>query len=826
MGLLLHPPDTAASEHKRQAMTLIFANGARRMLLAALMLLACASRAAAADGTNDSDATGSRIVVNVVATSPLKGPGIDPDKLPVTVDSLTAKDFARLNSLSVTDTLMQRTPGISTSDPQGNDFAMDVRFRGFAASPLQGSPQGLAVYQNGVRLNEAFGDSVNWDLIPKIAIDRADTWTSNPLFGLNALGGAVNIQMKTGFNFAGGDASIQGGSAKLIDGTIEYGWHRDNLGVYLAADGLSEDGWRDHSPSRLARFYGDLGWRDADSELHLAATVASNRFGVVGPTPVELLAVDRDSVFTWPQTTSNDMQMLALNGTRKLSDAWSLQGNLYGRHFKQTHVDGNAGDFEQCSSRSSFPTALCLEDDGFPVPPGGKTPAFRDQFVIVDPTGAPIPFADDDTPYGTVDRTNTDAKTLGGSLQATSDAALAGHQNHFVAGASVDHSRVNFSAGSKLGYIYPSLFVGDNDVLPGSGQIIHTLGNIGLAPVQIRSTTTYYGVYATDTVDLTPQLAATLGARYNEARVNLEDQLGTSTELNGSHTFHRFNPNAGLAYKLSDATTIFGGYSEANRAPTPLELGCSDPQKPCLLEGFLVADPPVQQVVSKTFELGVRGHWNLAGGRTEWQASAFHTNVDNDIISLASAIQGRGFFQNVPATRRQGIDIGLQHRTAKWFAYLNYNYIEATYRFTGDIASPNNPQADDAGNIHVTPGNRIPGIPRQQVKTGADYALSPALTIGGDIAFVDRQYYVGDDANQNPQLPSYTVASVHATYAISRDMDIFGNINNLFDRKYALYGTYFDPGDVANAIPQTLTDPRTQTPAQGISFRVGVRVRF
>jgi iron complex outermembrane recepter protein len=808
-------------------MALALFGRACRLLLVSPVLLAYASRVAAADGgSNAGDATGAGIVVNVVATSPLKGPGIDPEKLPVTVDSLTAKDFARLNSLSVTDTLMQRIPGISTSDPQGNDFAQDVRFRGFAASPLQGTPQGLAVYQNGVRLNEAFGDTVNWDLIPKIAIDRADVWSSNPVFGLNALGGAVNIQMKTGFDFAGGDASIQGGSAKLIDGTVEYGWHRDNLGVYLAADGVSEDGWRDHSPSRLARFYGDLGWRDADSELHLAATVASNRFGVVGPTPVELLAVDRDSVFTWPQTTSNDMQMLALNGTRTLSDAWSLQGNLYGRHFRQAHVDGNAGDFEQCSSQSSFPTALCLQDDDFPVPPGGKTPAFHDQFVIVDPQGAPIAFASDDTPYGTVDRTNTDTKTLGGSLQGISDAALAGHANHFVVGGSVDYSRVNFSAGSTLGYIYPSLFVGDNDTLPGSGQVVHTLGNIGLGPVQVRSTMTYYGVYATDTIDVTPQLAATLGARFNSAQVDLEDQLGTSPELNGSHSFHRLNPNAGLAYKLSDAATIFGGYSEANRAPTPLELGCSDPQKPCLLEGFLVADPLVQQVVSKTFELGVRGHWNLGGGRTEWQASAFHTNVDNDIISLASAIQGRGFFQNVPATRRQGIDIGLQHRTAQWFAYLNYNYINATYQFTGDIPSPNNPQADDAGNVHVTPGNHIPGIPRQQVKAGADYAVSPGLTIGGDVAFVDRQYYVGDDANQNPQLPSYTVASVHATYTISRDLDVFGSINNLFDRKYALYGTYFDTSDVADAIPQTLTDPRTQTPAQGISFRLGVRVRF
>jgi len=362
--------------------------------------------------------------------------------------------------------------------------------------------------------------------------------------------------------------------------------------------------------------------------------------------------------------------------------------------------------------------------------------------------------------------------------------------------------------------------------VPGTGQVIHTLGNIGLAPVGIRSTTTYYGVYATDTIDVTPQFAATLGARFNSAQVKLDDKLGTSSDLDGSHTFHRLNPNAGLAYKLNDAATLFAGYSEANRAPTPLELGCSDSTRPCLLEGFLVADPQVNQVVSKTVELGARGHWNLGGGRTEWEASYFHTNVDNDIISLASAIAGRGFFQNVPATRRQGIDIGVQHRAAQWLAYFNYNYLEATYRFTGDIASPNNPRADDDGRIHVTPGNRIPGIPRQQIKAGADCAVSAALTIGGDVAFVDRQYYVGDDANQNPRLPSYTVTSVHATYVLSRDIDVFGSVNNLFDRKYALYGTYFNPDDVANALALPLSDPRTQTPAQGISFRAGVRVRF
>jgi len=60
------------------------------------------------------------------------------------------------------------------------------------ASPLQGVAQGVAFYQNGVRVNEAFGDTVNWDAVPQVAIARMDVWSSNPVLGLNALGGAVN----------------------------------------------------------------------------------------------------------------------------------------------------------------------------------------------------------------------------------------------------------------------------------------------------------------------------------------------------------------------------------------------------------------------------------------------------------------------------------------------------------------------------------------------------------------------------------------------------------------------------------------------------------
>ena len=166
--------------------------------------------------------------------------------------TVTAEDFSRVYSPNVLDTLQQRIPGVITTDIQGNGFFQDLRYRGFAASPLQGTPQGLAVYMQGIRINEAFGDTVNWDLIPTVAIGRADIWTNNPAFGLNALGGAVSLQMKDGFNYNGFEFDASGGSYGRVGGSMQYGVRSGEWALYLAAEGFKDDGWRYQSPSRLA----------------------------------------------------------------------------------------------------------------------------------------------------------------------------------------------------------------------------------------------------------------------------------------------------------------------------------------------------------------------------------------------------------------------------------------------------------------------------------------------------------------------------------------------------------------------------------------------
>jgi iron complex outermembrane recepter protein len=772
--------------------------------------------------------------VNVVATSPLGG-DINRDKVPGTVQTLTSDDFTRTESPVVTDTLFQRIPGVSLSDPNGNGAAQELNYRGFSASPLQGTPQGLAVYMNGIRFNEAFGDTVNWDLLPTVAIDRSDLWTNNPVFGLNALGGAINLTMKNGFTYRGFEGNVQGGSYGRFTGDAQYGLQIGDTSVYLAAQGLQDGGWRHKSPAELARLYADFGWKGDGGEFHLIAAGSTSSFGVVAATPVQLLDLDRRAIFTTPQTTDNKMGLVALNGKYALSDTWSLQGDLYIRGFSQDHLDGNAANLERCSNSSSpqFLNHLCLQDDAFPRP-NQITTAFHDQFAILDTNNNPIPCPPgsgntcNTTPYGTIDRTANHATTLGASLQAASTDKLFDHGNNFVVGASIDRSVGNFNADSTLGFINSDLTVTDNPTIPGNGAIIHTLGGFGYGPVSTNTRNIYYGLYGLHTFDVSERLSVTAGARLNIASIGISDTLGTSPDLNSNQTFTHFNPMTGLTYKLTPNLTGYFGYSQSNRAPTPLELSCSNPANPCLLENFLVSDPPLKQVVASTYEAGLRQSLPLSGGKLEWKTALFRTDTSDDIINVASSIAGRGFFQNVPGTRRQGFEASVQYRSEQWLLYAGYSLLDATYQFTGDLPSPNNPMADANGNVHVVSGDRIPGLPLNQGKLGIYFSPTPQWTVGADMAVVGSRYFVGDDANQNPKLPGYWVVNLQTTYQLTRQIQLFGLINNLFNRRYALFGTFFDPTDVANVkgLPTVLTDPRTEVLGAPFAAYGGIRITF
>ncbi|HEY8006423.1 MAG TPA: TonB-dependent receptor [Methylocella sp.] len=763
--------------------------------------------------------------VDVVATSPLPGGGENRDNIPAMVQTVPAEDFARTNSQNITDTLQQQIPAAVSIDVNGNPFSQDLRYRGFVASPLQGTPQGLAVYENGIRVNEAFGDTVNWDLISPQAIYRADVFTNNPVFGLNALGGAVSLQMKNGFLWQGLQTQVMGGSFGRVSGQFEYGKQIDDYSLYVTADATHDGGWRYFSPSTLYRFYSDLGYRTPGNEIHFTASGADNTLGVIGPTPVQLLEQLGDSaVFTSPQTTVNTVGTIAFNGKFDINPQWSIASNFYMRSFEQHHTDGNDADIQNCADNGlpgSPAGFLCLASDNFPTVTNGAA------FVILGQNGKPIPFVGG-VPYGTIDRTSVHATTFGTALQATDNDKIFEHANYFTFGASVDRSLLSFSATSQLGVISPDFAI-VNGGFPGSGDIISTAGQIGYVPTFLTGNTTYYGVYTLDTFSVTSELALTAGARLNIAQIVTNDATGFDQQLNINDAFSRINPVVGLTYQILPTVTLYGGYSEANRAPTPLELDCANPDRPCILENSLVSDPPLKQVVAHTFEAGLRGGEHVFDtGQIDWKAGFFRTNSTNDIITLASTIPGREYFANVPSTLRQGAEAEASFHYGNLSAYVNYAFVDATYQFAAALSSPNNPFANGDGNVFVTPGDHIPGIPRHQVKFGGDYAFTPQFKLGADILVAGAQYLVGDDANQNPQLPLYWVANLHASYQMDEHVQFFGLINNLFNNRNATYGTFFDTStnaQSASAIPFT-SDPRTLTPLQPISFYGGVKVTF
>ncbi len=285
----------------------------------------------------------------------IEGGALPLAKVPFTVETVTARKLEQDRAtLDPTFTLARTTPGVNLSDGQGNSFRQTLTYRGFDASPLQGAPQGLAVYQNGTRINEAFGDVVNWDLIPQVAINRIDIVTGNPIFGLNALGGAVNIEMKNGFTWQGKEVSVMGGSNGRILGTLQYGEVIGPWSFYFAGEGLRDAGWRYKSPSEIGRLYADIGHRSLDSEFHVIASGARTFFGAAAATPVDFTHVDPRAIFTYPQTTTTEVGQIQVTGKVNISPTWDLSGNAYVRRFSQSYIDGNDGNFENCSSRSNF----------------------------------------------------------------------------------------------------------------------------------------------------------------------------------------------------------------------------------------------------------------------------------------------------------------------------------------------------------------------------------------------------------------------------------------------------------------------------------------
>lgn len=680
--------------------------------------------------------------VEVVGTSPLPGTGVPRDQVPSNVQSADGARLRQLQSLNLPEFMASQLGSVNVNETQGNPFQMDVNYRGFSASPLLGTPQGLSVYLDGVRVNEPFGDVVNWDLIPSGALASVTLLPgSNPLFGLNTLGGALVLKTKSGDTHPGGEIELRGGSFGRVSSEFSYGRRLGEHGhLFAALSSFDEDGWRDHSPSRVRQLFLKGGERTAEQSWELSLLYGTSHLIGNGPLPESMLATGRTQVYTLPDPTDNRLTMLTLNATRQLGDGLELAGTFYTRRVNAATVNGDLND-------------------------------------AYDPPAVPESAIEH--------RTRTRERGEGVAVQLSR--TLGAHR--LSVGVSYDRARNDFEQSEAEG------------VLDATRAVVVT--HAAQATALIAGTSRTASAFVSDLVTLAPGLTLTLSGRYNDTRVRTVDlgrsTLGLDTALDGAGKFRKFNPAAGLTWQITPALTAYGGFSQGTRAPSPIELGCSDPEHACVLPNALQGDPPLKQVVSRTLEAGLRGR---AGADLRWNASVFRTANRDDLLFIGNG-RSAGYFANFGRTLRQGVELGVAQRSAAVDWGMSYSYLRATFESSACLLSASNSSAGASPNcaadeIEVRPGNRLPGLPSHSLKLTVDTRPLPGWSVGAQLAAYAGQFVRGNENNAHQadgidffgagRVGGFAVVNLTTNWQLGGGWELFAKVSNLFDRRYASGG--------------------------------------
>ena len=345
----------------------------------------------------------------------------------------------------------------------------------------------------------------------------------------------------------------------------------------------------------------------------------------------------------------------------------------------------------------------------------------------------------------------------------------------------------------------------------------------------MTTTNRYAGVYAADTFMLGRDWAFSLSGRYNWARVATRDRSGEAPAIDGTSTYGRFNPAAGLTWTDGQMLNVFGGVSQGMRVPSPVELTCSDPNAPCTLPNIFVADPPLKPVRATTYELGARGR---IGADSFYSAAIYRTDLTDDIqfISASSGAVNAGYFQNVGRTRRQGIELTGGTRYGPFGLTARYSFLDATFQTGFTESSPNNTTADASGNIEVRPGNRLPVLPQSALRVRGDWEQGP-FSLGVSVVAASFQYSRGNENNADPggRVPGYALVAVDAAWQLAPSWQLFARIDNLFNATSQNFGilgaNYFrGPGGTFDA---GLAGPEPfRSPLPSFGVWIGIQYRL
>jgi outer membrane receptor protein involved in Fe transport len=754
--------------------------------------------------------------ITVIGNTPLGGLGLPLNQIPSNVQTADSEQMQRQQGLGLADYLNNHFSGVNVSESADNPFQLDINYHGFTASALLGTPEGLSVYVDGVRVNESFGDTVNWDLIPQSAISTVTLMSgSNPVFGLNTLGGALSVKTKSGHDNPGTEFEAYGGSFGRRSFEAETGGEFGNFDYFFAGNYFDETGWRDNSPTRVYQGFGKIGWQNDTTDIDLSYTYADTTLWGNGAAPESMLDYRREVSYT-PDLTANLLSFVNLTGSQFLTEDLLLSGNAYYRRLTTSAINGNV-------------------NDGY----------------LANYTGPPFDCASPGTSRASLSyctpgqsaTSNLLQRTKGFGLQLTDSQNLLGWTNQAVLGADYNDSDDTFSQAYQYGQLAPdrSLIY---EASPFNDETV----------ISLRGGNKIYGAYLTDTLSPTNLLHFTASVRYNRNTETLDGysvdtdigdfgaEFDLPTVLIGSHTFSRVNPAFGFTVTPTDALTFYADYNEASRAPTVIELGCANPAAPCGLPNDFASDPDLQQVVARTVEVGLRG--NLSDQRLTWSADVFHTVNSNDIQFVAAATNA-GYFDNVGNTRRQGFDVSLGGKQGGFDWHVTYSFVDATFQSNFEVGAGSNSTADADGNILVRPGDRIPLIPKNTGRLVLDYDLTRRWNIGSNLIAASGSYLHGNENNANQAggtngagayvqgsgwIPGYTVVNLQSTYHITKHAEVFARLVNLFDKHYATAGflavSAFNPNGSFIPNPNDWPNGNAISPAAPRAVWAGVRVRW
>jgi outer membrane receptor protein involved in Fe transport len=726
---------------------------------------------------------------------------------------------------------------------------------------------------DGVRQNDPFGDTANWDSIPTFAIKGMQLSPgSNPVFGMNTLGGAITMQTKSGRTDAGSSIQVSGGSWGRISALFQHGGvsQSGKYDYYIGNNTMYEEGWRKYSPTRTNQFFGKLGYQDERTRMTWALTDTKTLMAGLGFTPANILASEgEDAIFTRPDETKNNMTQFNFSGEHWVNDKTMISGNLFSKASLRTNINGDvSGEYN--------PNAYYLGTDYFSYNATGSSTGGPAWFLnrpfdaygnaitggtyvstnaliqsgttnrfVTSATPGTSATATDNTLGGTsyasstpgaanvgkqclydpdgealdnlgydadeagcraaaYNQSKTHSQTLGGNLQASLNRDLFGKKNDLIVGTALTASVIDFTqtqilkgwGDAKLvqGAAWAAYFDPSRMVIPGT--------TTPTPKVKLHGRTYNASIYGIDYLSLNDEWHLNGGARYDYQRVENIDRLnakGSSASLAGTHNFGRLNPTVGLAYTPSKIVNVFGSYSESNRAPTPIELGCADPNNDCLMPNAMAADPHLNDVVTKTFQGGLRGQ---LAGNIVWDVNAYSAVNHDDIQFMSSrSTSYNGYFKNIGRTKREGFDAGLSGSYDKLRWNMSYSYVEATYdtdltlsnnganSSASCVDTPSSPMAG-ACTISVKKGNYLAGIPKDQLKFRFDYEVFGNLNIGANILSFSKQYVQGNENQKHNNVgysgstPGYTIVNLDANLDINKNWKLFANATNIFDKDF------------------------------------------